>query len=63
MKLFWNIIGALLIIVGGVWFAQGIDILGGSPMTGHAQWAVIGSVAILIGAAVLLYINRPEARS
>ncbi len=60
MKIVWDILGALLIVVGGIWFLQGIDILGGSVMTGHAQWAIFGGVAILVGAGLLLYVNRPE---
>ncbi len=60
MKIVWDILGALLIVVGGIWFLQGIDILGGSVMTGHAQWAIFGGIAILVGAGLLLYVNRPE---
>jgi hypothetical protein len=60
MKLFWNIVGALLIVEGGVWFLQGLGILGGSVMSGHAQWAIYGGLAIIIGAGMLLYLNRPE---
>ena len=37
-----TIFGWLLILVGGVWFAQGINVLGGSSMTGNSTWAVIG---------------------
>ncbi len=60
MKIFWNILGVLLIVGGGVWFLQGIGILGGSIMSGHAQWAIYGGLAILLGAGLLLYVNRPE---
>jgi len=58
MKIFWNIIGGVLILVGGLFFLQGIDILGGSLMSGQTQWAVIGGLAILAGAGLLLYVNR-----
>ena len=36
MKIFWNIIGVLLILAGGVWFLQGINVMGGSAMSGHS---------------------------
>ncbi len=62
MRVFWNIVGALLIVVGGLWFMQGIDILGGSAMSGHLQWAIFGGLGILVGAGLLLYVNRPETR-
>ena len=60
MKLYWNIVGALLIVAGGVWFLQGIGVMGGSVMSGHAQWATYGGLAIIIGAGMLLYVNRPQ---
>ena len=62
MRIFWNIIGVLLIVAGGVWFLQGIGVLPGSFMTGQPQWEIFGGMAILLGAALLLYVNRPEAR-
>jgi hypothetical protein len=61
MKLLWNIIGIALILAGGIWFIQGIGLLGGSFMSGQAQWAIYGSIAILLGAGLLLYVNRREA--
>ena len=51
MRIFWNIIGVLLIVAGGVWFLQGIGVLPGSFMTGQPQWEIFGGMAILLGAA------------
>lgn len=61
MKMLWNIIGIALILGGGIWFMQGVGLLGGSPMSGQAQWAIYGGVSILLGAGLLLYVNRREA--
>jgi len=36
-----RIIAAVLVVVGAAWFVQGIGVLGGSPMTGNAFWAVV----------------------
>jgi hypothetical protein len=47
-----------LIIVGGVWFFQGINILPGSFMTGQSQWAVYGSITMAIGIGLLWFVNR-----
>jgi hypothetical protein len=60
MKIFWNIVGVLLILAGGLWFLQGIGILGGSVMSGHLQWAIYGGLAIIIGCGLLLYVDRPQ---
>lgn len=61
MKIIWNIIGVALILAGGIWFMQGVGLLPGSLMSGQAQWAVYGGIAILLGAGLLLYVNRREA--
>jgi hypothetical protein len=47
-------VGALLVIVGLVWFLQGIDVLGGSGMSGKTLWAVVGPVVAIVGAGVLV---------
>jgi hypothetical protein len=62
MKIVWDVIGFALIVAGIVWFVQGVGLLPGSFMSGQAQWAVYGGLAILVGAGLLLYVNRREAR-
>ncbi len=42
-------LGVLLVLVGLVWFLQGIDVLGGSVMSGVTLWAVIGPVVAVAG--------------
>ncbi len=61
MKIIWNIIGIALILAGGIWFMQGVGVLPGSAMSGQVQWAIYGGIAILLGAGLLLYVNRREA--
>ena len=61
MKIVWSIIGVLLILAGGVWFLQGISVLPGSLMTGQIQWAIYGGLAVLIGAGLVIYVNRSKA--
>ena len=48
-----NVVGAIMVLLGGVWFLQGINVLPGSFMTGSTFWAVVGAVLILGGLAVL----------
>jgi hypothetical protein len=45
--------GVVLVVIGAIWFLQGIGVVGGSGMSGHAQWAVIGG-ALAVGGVVLL---------
>ncbi len=51
MKVARLIVAALLVLVGGVWFGQGVGWIGGSFMTGSAVWAVIGGACVVGGSA------------
>jgi len=53
-----NLVGAFLILSGGIWFFQGIGVLPGSFMTGQIQWAYYGGIAVLAGAGLLVAANR-----
>lgn len=55
MKTGLYIIGILLILAGGVWVLQGVNILPGSFMTGDPQWAVNGAITIVIGIGLILF--------
>ena len=52
-------LGAVAIIIGLVWFFQGIGRLAGSPMTGVGFWAWAGAALVIVG---LLVIFRPGRR-
>ncbi len=58
MKPILNILAALLILAGGVWFLQGINLLPGSFMTRQVKWAIYGVIAVLIGIGLLVFANR-----
>ncbi|HTA42820.1 MAG TPA: hypothetical protein VK789_10250 [Bryobacteraceae bacterium] len=49
MKVTLNIVGALLVFFGDIWFLQGINVLPGSFMTGQIRWAVYGGIAAAAG--------------
>lgn len=53
MRITLRIIGALLVLSGGVWFLQGINVLPGSFMTGEIRWAVYGGIAVVAGIVLL----------
>jgi uncharacterized membrane protein SirB2 len=63
MRIALNVIGVLLLLTGGVWFLQGINILPGSFMTGQTKWAVYGGLLVIAGIAVLIAANRRRALS
>jgi hypothetical protein len=58
MKTTLNIVGVILVVFGGIWFLQGINVLPGSFMTGQIQWAVYGGIAMAAGIALLLTAKR-----
>ncbi len=58
MKIFLRLIGILLILAGGTFFLQGINVLPGSYMTGDPQWAINGGVMIAVALGLLVWANR-----
>jgi hypothetical protein len=58
------VVGIFLLVSGGVWFLQGINILLGSAMTGQTRWAVNGAIAMLLGLGLLLgtFVRRGASR-
>jgi hypothetical protein len=53
-----NIVGVALVVFGGIWFLQGVNVLPGSFMTGQIRWAVYGGIAFAAGVFLLVAINR-----
>ena len=60
MKILLNIIGIILILTGGTFFLQGINVLPGSYMTGDPQWAINGGVMIVVALGLMLWVNRAK---
>jgi len=58
MKTFLNIIGILVILTGGTFFLQGINVLPGSYMTGDPQWAINGAIMIVVALGLMFWANR-----
>jgi len=53
------IIGALLLVCGGIWFLQGINVIPGSFMTGQMKWTIYGGLTAFIG-LILMFGVRPR---
>ncbi len=62
MKTALSIAGIVLIMMGGVWFLQGINVLPGSFMTGQTRWAIYGGIAVAVGVVLLIAANRRRAK-
>ncbi|HEY4954061.1 MAG TPA: hypothetical protein VII02_04170 [Gemmatimonadaceae bacterium] len=60
MRIVSNICGVLLLIVGCVWFLQGINVLPGSFMTGQTKWALYGGLSFVAGIGLLVRVNRRQ---
>ena len=52
------VIGVILVVIGAVWFGQGIGVIHGSFMTGQVLWAIIGAIAVFLGASLLRGVRR-----
>ena len=53
-----RIAGVVCVLIGGVWFLQGINVLPGSFMTGQTKWAIYGGLLVLVGAALFVIATR-----
>ena len=54
MKAALQIVGALLALIGVIWFFQGVNVLPGSFMTGQIQWAWYGGAAFIVRIALFV---------
>jgi hypothetical protein len=53
------VVGFVLVAVGAIWIGQGTGLLrGGSFMVDDIRWAVVGSVLVVIGIALLVRARR-----
>ncbi|MGH2486744.1 MAG: hypothetical protein ACRDHE_12095 [Ktedonobacterales bacterium] len=55
MRWRWVVIGALAVLIGGVWTLQGFNVIGGSAMSGKAAFAVIGPIVGVVGLALVVF--------
>jgi hypothetical protein len=62
MRIVLNIVGVLLVLIGSIWFLQGINVLPGSFMSGQMRWAVRGGILVIAGVVGLVWANRKQQR-
>jgi hypothetical protein len=63
MRIVLNVVGVVLLLIGSIWFLQGINVLPGSFMSGQMRWAVRGGILVFAGIAGLLWANRKRQRA
>jgi hypothetical protein len=63
MRWTWLILGVLAVLIGAVWTLQGLDILGGSGMSGNRTFVVIGPIVAIVGLIVIAFGARRRVRS
>ncbi len=56
------VMGCVLILMGVVWTLQGLDVLGGSAMSGQTLWAVLGPIVVVVGGVLLFRGRRMQAQ-
>jgi drug/metabolite transporter (DMT)-like permease len=57
------IAGLVLGLIGVLWLGQGVGLIGGSPMSGSAIWAVIGAALLVVAAVILALETRRSPRA
>jgi uncharacterized membrane protein HdeD (DUF308 family) len=50
----WLTGGLLALVLGALWTLQGLNLLGGSVMSGVTLWAIIGPVVAIAGLILII---------
>jgi hypothetical protein len=61
MRLWGNAAAIIAVVVGAVWILQGLNILGGSFMSGQALWLYIGIAVAIAGVVGLWWVNSGKS--
>jgi hypothetical protein len=55
-------VAGLMILVGGVWWGQGMGWIGGSSMTDDETWAYVGALTAGLGVALAIVVVQSARR-
>jgi hypothetical protein len=62
MRFIWLILGAIALILGIIWTLQGLNILGGSVMSGDTTFVIVGPIIGIVG-LILVFIGIRQGRA
>jgi len=62
MRYIWLILGALAVAVGIVWTLQGLNVIGGSVMSGDTTFVIVGPIVGIVG-LILVVIGVRQGRA
>jgi hypothetical protein len=51
-------LGVIMALMGALWTLQGLDVIGGSAMSGESLWAIVGPIVAGIGVALVIVSAR-----
>jgi hypothetical protein len=54
MRWVWLVVGVVVALVGLVWTLQGLNVMGGSAMSGKTLFAVVGPVVGVVGLVLIV---------
>lgn len=64
MRIVSTLIGLLLVLMGGIWTLQGLNLAWGvlarSFMQGDQHWAVYGAIVMIIGICQIIWSNTRQ---
>lgn len=58
MRALFVALGVAMVLIGAVWTLQGLDVLGGSAMSGVDVWAIIGPLVAGLGVGLVIAAAR-----
>ena len=58
----WLTGGLLALVLGALWTLQGLDLVGGSAMSGVTMWAIIGPIVAVAGLILIVIGVRKRGR-
>jgi len=60
MRIVGTVVGIILLLLGGLWIAQGSNLMAGSAMSGQSMWLWIGIVVLIVGVVAIWWANRRQ---
>jgi hypothetical protein len=51
----FSIVGAIIALLGVIWFLQGASVLPGSVMSGSQFWEIAGAITVVVGLVIITY--------